>query len=306
MNAHEAVTGVVLTMNRPSEFEEAIRQLVPQLRGNDQLLVIDQCAAQCECLERVASLGSTLGARYRSIRRSDLSGLPAARNMALDLASTPLVFFMDDDAEPMPGCLDALREALVDEAAVGVGAIQSNKGHRPGWAFYYRIFRRDVFRDKRQEADYTPGGPDAVIPDTALPGAGFMVRLDAARKVRFNERLVSYAYGEDSEFALRLRQVGRTCLIRNAMINHKKATGNRTRTDYVEMRDVVPFLRFTRDALGRPTFSTRCAYVWANLGVTLEVAVRVARHRSTAPIKGWFAGWKAASHNYAKTAFVSD
>jgi glycosyltransferase involved in cell wall biosynthesis/GT2 family glycosyltransferase len=63
-------------------------------------------------------------------------GLSGARNTALEVAHGSIIVFLDDDAVPLDGWLDALRAPYTDEHVAGVGGMARPHwfaGHPPAW-----------------------------------------------------------------------------------------------------------------------------------------------------------------------------
>ena len=103
------------TERRWDDLRAACAEVQAQLRADDQfLLVIDHNDA---LLERARDTWPGLDVLANSHTR----GLSGARNAAVDKAVGDIVVFLDDDAVPRPGWLDALRRPYDDPGVFGVG-----------------------------------------------------------------------------------------------------------------------------------------------------------------------------------------
>jgi glycosyltransferase involved in cell wall biosynthesis len=117
------------TDRRWTELRAGLRAVAEQLQDGDELLVVvDHNDA---LLARVsAELPGTAGPNTHG------QGLSGARNTGVDRAVGDVVAFLDDDALPSPGWLEALRAPFADPAVTGVaGAVDPawEGGSAPRW-----------------------------------------------------------------------------------------------------------------------------------------------------------------------------
>ncbi len=114
-----SITAVFCTRNRAEPLAAALADVVAQLGASDRVLVVDQ--SDPEVVARNASAIQALD-EARIVHRVDAArGVPQARNLAVARATTPLLWFLDDDVRVMPGALEAMR-AVFDDPAVGAAA----------------------------------------------------------------------------------------------------------------------------------------------------------------------------------------
>jgi glycosyltransferase involved in cell wall biosynthesis len=119
-----SVTVVVCayTKDRWMTLREAIDATLQQLTREDELLIVvdhnDSLLARCR-----EYLGN-----FAVLSNQHSRGLSGARNTALDEAQGSIVVFLDDDAIPHEGWLDALRAPYADERVYGVGGLA-----KPRW-----------------------------------------------------------------------------------------------------------------------------------------------------------------------------
>jgi glucosyl-dolichyl phosphate glucuronosyltransferase len=126
-----SVTVVVCayTEDRWVTLQRAIDAVLKQISFGDELVVAvdhnDALLARCrEYLD-----GCIVLPNHRS------RGLSGARNTALAAAQGSIITFLDDDAIPLDGWLDALREPYAEEQVYGVGGLTRPHwpGSKPGW-----------------------------------------------------------------------------------------------------------------------------------------------------------------------------
>jgi GT2 family glycosyltransferase len=106
--------------------ESVEQQTVPASRI---VVVVDGDAALGELAAR------ELSDRCLVVERPECGGLSAARNSGLEVVQTPLVAFLDDDAEAEPTWLAELSTLMVDDSVLGVGgcSVPEWDGSVPPW-----------------------------------------------------------------------------------------------------------------------------------------------------------------------------
>ena len=247
-----SVTVVVCayTGDRWVTLQGAIDATQHQLNHEDELLVVvdhnDALLARCR-----AYLNN-----FKVFTNCHNPGLSGARNTALDEARGSIVVFLDDDAIPLEGWLDALRAPYVDDRVYGVGGLATPRwfAGQPKW--FPEEFLWVVGCSH-------PGLPVDSHPVRNLVGANMSFRKSAFDRVggfaeqlgRTGTRLLGC---EETEFSIRLTQANPT-----AIILHEPAS------------KVVHHVTQQRASLGY--FVRRC---WAEGISKAEVARRVGRSRA--------------------------
>jgi glycosyltransferase involved in cell wall biosynthesis len=127
----DSVTVVVCayTEARWATLRRAIDSVLKQMNFGDELLVVidHNDALLALCREGIAGCVS-IPNRYSR-------GLSGARNTAVEEARGEIVAFLDDDAIPVDGWLDAIRAPYADSLVHGVGGLASPhwSGGKPRW-----------------------------------------------------------------------------------------------------------------------------------------------------------------------------
>lgn len=200
--AGPGMTVVIVTHNSGGQVEPALRALEPQLAGGDELVVVDNASS-----DDTASLVRRVAPRARVLEQGRNLGFAGAANAGAAAARTPLLFLLNPDAVPAPGCLDALRSAAADE---------------PGWAAWQPLVTLPG-----GVAINTSGGvvhflglswagacgepvaqaPPAPVEVGFASGAALVVRRESWERLGgFDERF--FMYCEDLDLSLRLRLAG--------------------------------------------------------------------------------------------------
>ena len=183
-----------------------VRAVRRQIREGDRVLAVDDGST-----DRTAAVAEACGAEVIGHRQN--TGLAAARNTLLSHAATDLIAYLDADAVPAPGTLDALRNGFSadDVAATGGRGIETDR--TTGAA--------------RWRASVCPQDHgDAVIEDDwMLMGICACFRADALRAIAgFDPEFARY--GEDADASLRLRRAGyRLRYLPEAVVYHMKPDG---------------------------------------------------------------------------------
>lgn len=127
-----ATTSVIIcaySEERWSDLQRAVNAVRAQGRRSDELiLVIDNNDA-------LFAAASAEFADARVVPNQSARGLSGARNTGVDAASGDVLVFLDDDAAPEPGWLEALTRdfSLPEVVAVGGSAQPRWPGKRPRW-----------------------------------------------------------------------------------------------------------------------------------------------------------------------------
>jgi glucosyl-dolichyl phosphate glucuronosyltransferase len=202
-----SVTVVVCayTRDRWMTLQRAIDVALDQISPEDELLVVvdHNDALLARCREYLGDFTVLPNRRNR--------GLSGARNTALDEAHGSIIVFLDDDAIPLAGWLEALRAPYADERVYGVGGLAKPLWlcGQPGW--FPEEFLWVVGCSHR-------GIPPDPHPVRNLVGANMSFRKAAFEHVggfaeqmgRIGERLHAC---EETEFSIRLTQANPDAVI---------------------------------------------------------------------------------------------
>ena len=202
-----SVTVVVCayTGDRWVTLRRAIDAALTQLSPGDELLVIvdHNEALLARCHEYPGDF-TVLPNRHKA-------GLSGARNTALDEACGSIIVFLDDDAIPLDGWLEALRAPYGDKRVYGVGGFARPRwlDGQPGW--FPEEFLWVIGCSHR-------GLPSDPHPVRNLVGANMSFRKSAFDHVGgFAEQLGrrgEQLYGcEETEFSIRLTQANPDAII---------------------------------------------------------------------------------------------
>jgi GT2 family glycosyltransferase len=238
MRVHVAIA----TVGRAPLLCRILPQLHRQSRQPDGVLIVGGSPAD------VAGVSDAYPAASVIISRK---GLCLQRNAALDHIGdrTDLVVFFDDDFIPADDYLEQVeRLMLADQSLVGVTGHLIADGAHTG---------EIAFEDAVREIQARPRPALASSHDcTWLYGCNMAIRTEAARSLRFDEKLPLYGWQEDVDFSCRLGRLGRMVRTRELTGIHLGTRSGRTsgvRLGYSQVANIV-YLRH------KQTISVRHGY----------------------------------------------
>lgn len=166
-------------------------------------------------------------------------GLTRQRNIGIDISGGRYVFFLDDDAVPLPGYFTAVRRVFEEDRegrVGGVGAAIVNQIDRPiprRWRIRLKLrlvpsVQPDMYH---HSGTSTPRGLLKPFAGTRqvdlLPGCAFAFRREVFDQERFSEFFDGYAQGEDLEMSLRVGRNWKLVSCGDARVMHHAAPGGR-------------------------------------------------------------------------------
>ena len=210
-----AVGVVVVAYRSADELPGTLGALVPQLGERDELVIIDNASR-----DGTAEVARRAAPRAMVIEAGANLGFAAGANVGARATRAPLLFFLNPDARPEPGCLDALRDAALAHPDWGAwqalvllpgGELVNTSGGMThflgfGWA-----------GECEQPVARVADGPAEV---SFASGASLVVRREAWERVGgFDDSY--FMYGEDLDLGLRLWLAGwRVGMVPEARVVH--------------------------------------------------------------------------------------
>jgi GT2 family glycosyltransferase len=243
---------LVATYNRTKALRHCVQFAIAQSRPPAEVVIVDASdnweAHRQTVLEEVA-LGAPAGIKW-CYERARLRGLTSQRNQAIALASSDVLFLIDDDSFMYPNCAQEVMkiyEADVGRLVAGVAPVEATRPPDSGLLFesvkgplvnraISSIWHRSRLAFER-ELDvtrlllpYDPTYPNHPIPSQITGAAvartryfnGFRMtfRAPVIRSVGFDETLKRYASGEDLDASYRASRHGVLLNATNALIFH--------------------------------------------------------------------------------------
>jgi glucosyl-dolichyl phosphate glucuronosyltransferase len=189
-------TVAICTLNRRHYLERAMHEVMNQLSGfpSGHLLVVDNGSSD-DTLKYLNEL--TASETRVSLAQEAISGTYYARARAIEQATGDFLIFLDDDAVPRPGWLNAMLTALLsapDVGAVGCSIEPIWEGPRPPWLSQRLLREIPVYE---VAADFSPARFPSFPPAIALG-----IRLNGCARLWVSkERRTSYPLGRKGSLA---------------------------------------------------------------------------------------------------------
>lgn len=182
---------VVVTHDSTGVLPRTLDALLPQLREDDELVVVD-CGS-------VAA--PDVPARARLIALGENRGFAGGAVVGASASSAELLFFLNPDCVPAPGCLDAIREAPADWGAWQALVLLpgGERVNTSGNVVHYLGFGWASGHDEP--------APPAPVEVGFASGAALAVRR-AAWDATGGFDPAFFMYGEDLDLSLQLRLAG--------------------------------------------------------------------------------------------------
>jgi GT2 family glycosyltransferase len=193
---------VIVTHNSARHVRATLEALAGELRQKDELVIVDNASE-----DGTPATVRAHAPRARVLEQRRNIGFAAGCNVGVSASSAPLLMFLNPDAVPASGCLDALRRAA--DALPGWGA----------WQALVTLPGRDAINTCGGVVHFLGVGwaglcgeplsraPDRPVEVGFASGAALVVRRTAWNLLGgFDDRY--FMYGEDLDLALRLRLNG--------------------------------------------------------------------------------------------------
>jgi N-acetylglucosaminyl-diphospho-decaprenol L-rhamnosyltransferase len=202
--AEDAVAIVMVTYESAGSVGATLAALNPQLREDDELVVVDNCS-------RDGTAATIRGAapHARVLEQEANLGFAAGCNVGVAAARAPLVLLLNPDARPRPGCLEALRRVAAERPdwAAWQALVTMNDGQLINTAGNVIHYLGMGWAGRCGESVAT--APQNPVEVAFGSGAALVVRRsDWERLGGFDERY--FMYGEDLDLGLRLWLAGRS------------------------------------------------------------------------------------------------
>jgi glucosyl-dolichyl phosphate glucuronosyltransferase len=306
------VSVVIPTKERPNDLSLAACSLFRQSILPIQVVILDQSRGD-EGHQGVAKQygqarpGIQNAVTLDYIRDTNVNGLAAARNRAMEIVKGDIWLFLDDDVILEPNFLEELLAVYERHPeATGVSGVVTNYA-RPPWAFRWwrAIFARGSFADDRQPVYWKAHQCRSADPVrvTRLGGGLMSFRAEAVRHIRFDERLVGVSDGEDVDFCSRLGPGAVLLIAPQARLIHNQSPAGRERGHALRRQARADYYLYKRH--WRRQWKNRLCFLWLNVGYAVAATAASARRLSLEPWRGLLGGVRDAKNVLSKSPLRS-
>lgn len=106
------LSAVVVTHNSRAALERCLPALVDQLGEGDELVIVDNAST-----DGTPAAASRIAPAARVVTHADNLGFAAGANAGADASANELLVFLNPDAEPAPGFVEAIRRPALEQHA---------------------------------------------------------------------------------------------------------------------------------------------------------------------------------------------
>lgn len=278
---------VLCTLGRPRSILRLLKQVAAQLPAQTEICVVDQ-SNEAESTILVRGIAVLEDPRVEYIHQAP--GLAAARNTGIARTQAPLVLFLDDDVELLPGCLEGHVAAFRDPRIGGVVGRIEEQRLQPNVAF--RTNR--VGLGGRVQVNLQTRESGAI---ETLKGCNMSFRRQALQQAGpFDPGFAGTAFLEDADMSTRVRAAGwqlwfsaHAAVVHHSAPNGGVRPGSRMAQEWWRFHNTGRFVRRHRSALTWPWVGATFAGVAAKRAAEWR-SVRAAPRLLGALVKGWHSG----------------
>ncbi len=214
-------------------------------------------------------------------------GFAAAVNRGIDWIKAHFgdvwVALINNDAEFLPGSLDSLSKALLNQPEAFLACPNIDNGGRiTGPTYYQRWF--GILSSKKM-----PGSaPHA-------SGCAMLIAVDRIDQALFDESF--FMYGEDAELGWRMARYGKAFVhVPQVLVCHEGSASSGMGSEFYESRMVAAHILLVRK-LAAGKWDHAALLLGRLVALPCRGIVRAWRYRSTRPLRALMLGWRLANGN---------
>jgi glycosyltransferase involved in cell wall biosynthesis len=287
--------GVVIpTKNRINYLLSAVRSVLSQSRLPDELIIVDQSTTDAADSAIRSLLTNHKQIDYKYIFNNTLTGLTAAKNVAVKASGSDILLFIDDDIVLDDNFIQIVLGVFEQRPELsGVGGVVQLPAHRQSRlrGLITSIFRIGPFKDVRIPLQYGCYTKDLdVIPSKFLSGGLSALRRDLFQHVEFDGFLKGASVIEDLDFYSRANGF-KFALARRAVALHNFSTVSRAGLRRSFEQKCAGFVYVFYNHIPKTPHNI-FAFFWRNVGFFLDAISESLRYRTFDPILGSINGWR--------------
>ncbi len=287
--------GVVIpTKNRLNDLLCAVRSVINQSREPDELIVIDQSVTNIAEGRIIEILKDFPSIKLRYILNSNLTGLTAAKNLAVKIAESAILIFIDDDIVLDSDFLRVLEKTYMHHPELaGVGGVVRLPQHRQIFLrnLIAPIFQIGPFYDTRNLLQYGYKANADVIPVAVLSGGLSSLKKEIFTYELFNEELHGASPIEDMDFFLRASRRFKFALATKATALHNVSPISRAGLRCAFERKAAGFVYIYKKYIPK-TFFNFFAFFLKKAGILIDALANSVLCHTWDPILGVLSAWK--------------
>tara|TARA_B110000902_G_scaffold179452_1_gene203409 strand:- start:6721 stop:7647 length:927 start_codon:yes stop_codon:yes gene_type:complete len=303
---HQIITAVIPTLNRADDLKKAVSSILEQTRMPDELIVVDQSQGDESRILVEALIMNNKQIKLNYIHDSTISGLVAAKHVAVTFAKGDLVCFLEDDIVLEKDYVQQIEAAfLADDGMMGCCGVTTNLPPlSSNYVFFFHLFHRGLFHDTRVGIHgFTDRTDLSLIPSRYLSGGISAFRKEVFDKVPYDLEN-NFFMLEDIDFSTRAADCfGDQHFYINprAKLAHYMSPVNRAVYGKRYAKKLREFIVFYKK--NKRHFFDFISLLWLLIGMLIEALVVSMTSLRPGPVLGAFKGvydgvrWKVLSRD---------
>lgn len=286
---------VIPTKNRLTDLLSAVESVVKQTRKTDELIVIDQSITNIAEGQITETLKGFPSIKFKYIFNSNLTGLTAAKNVAVKIAESEVLLFIDDDIVLDPEFIEVLDRTYAQYPELsGVGGVVRLPEHRQNFLrdLIAPLFQIGPFYDVRNLLQYGYNVDSELVPVNVLSGGLSSLKKEVLNHELFNEDLQGASPIEDMDYFLRVSRKFKFGLATKALALHNVSQISREGIRRVFERKTSGFAYIYSRYIPKTLFNL-FAFLLKNAGILIDALASATTHRTIEPVAGVFSAWKS-------------
>ncbi len=283
---------VIPTKNRLTDLLRALEGLKHQTRRPDEIVIVDQSDSD-KAREIIKNLlGDFPDISLKYIFNRDISGLTAAKNLAVKLAKSDILLFIDDDIILDRKFMEVLHHVYSKHFELsGVGGIIMLPGNKTSLLRRKLaiLFQIGPFRDLRAVIQAGYLNNREIVPSWLLSGGLSSLKKEVFQKVSFNEDLHGASPIEDLDFYLKASEKFKFAIALEARALHNISQISRFGLRRSFEQKFLGFWYIFSKYIIKTPFNI-FAFVWRSVGMMIDAVVVTITRRTLEPITGLLSG----------------
>jgi len=271
---------IIPTKNRVSSLQILLESIATQDVYPVNLIIIDQSENNLSkdlALNCFPNLSENTNLLH--IHDTSVNSLVEAKKLGVTVASSEIIFFLDDDLQLKPGYFSTIISSMErDKEMMGCSGFIDNAGSNRVWLFFFNLFHQGLFDDQRPNIFNSHNANIDRIRTTKLPQGTSAWRNTVFDKIQFKPEQEFHVV-EDIHFSNQVESVfpKSQYIIFGAKVSHFHDTQGRLDNLKRFERKIREFKKLWM--LNRTFFNDLC-FFWLMYGFFLEAIYQTLRDKN--------------------------
>lgn len=244
---------VIPTKNRHGELVETVAAIGDQIRMPEELIIIDQSVTSSEdAVREILSGHPDLTLKY--VWDPQIAGLVEARIKGVELSSTDIIFFVDDDTTLDPDCISNLGDRYIEHPEYGgISGVDVSGTSIPWWlVLARRAYMLGPYADHRSIMNKRHKSLSKPRPSRLVSGGYMSFRRSVFSEFEFEKDLWGHRWNGSIDFSYRVSAKYPVVIDPQVRVVHRNPYGTYSVEDFVRVRVAGAFFFFKRNITKSP------------------------------------------------------